>query len=82
MDIQLGDKFYFNSYCVARGFSMPDYLIVSDIVNDGAYVYAQYENHAVDTRPRMFSTKNLTFDSNLNPKRADPSWIFLKVKEE
>ena len=79
-DICLGDKFYFNSYCVKRGFTMPDYLSVSDISKNGEFITGQYENHAVDTRPRLFAKKNLIFDSNLNPKRDDPSWIF--VKEE
>lgn len=79
MDILVGDKFYFNSYCVEKGFSLPDYLIVSDISKDGKYVTGQYENHTVDTRPRLFSIENLKFDSNLNPKRESPSWIFLKA---
>lgn len=81
MDILVGDKFYFNSYCVERRFSLPDYLIVSDISKDGKYVTGQYENHTVDTRPRLFSIDNLKFDSNLNPKRENPSWIFLKALE-
>lgn len=80
-DICLGDKFYFNSYCVKHNFSIPDYMIVSDISKDGHFVSAQYENHAVDTRPRLFAKENLYFDSNLNPKREDPSWIFCKAKE-
>ena len=81
-DIQIGDKFYFNNYCASRGFSLPDYLIVTGMPQNGAYVEAQYENHFVDTRPRMFATKNLQFDSNLNPKREDPSWIFVKAENE
>lgn len=80
-EIQLGDKFYFNNYCVSRGFSLPDYLIITDFTKDGRFAYAQYENHFVETRPRMFSVDNLVFDSNLNPQREDPSWIFLKAKE-
>lgn len=79
MDILIGDKFYFNSYCVMKHFSLPDYLIISGISKDGKYVTGQYENHAVDTRPRLFSIDNLKFDSNLNPKRENPSWIFLKA---
>ena len=82
IDIKLGDKFYFNNYCVSRGFSLPDYLIVTDITNDGKFIHAQYENHYIDTRPRMFAFENLAFDSNLNANREDPSWIFLKAKEE
>lgn len=80
--IQIGDRFYFNNYCVARGFTLPDYLIVTDITHDGKFVHAQYENHFIDTRPRMFAMENLWFDSNLNEKREDPSWIFLKAKDE
>lgn len=81
-DISIGDKFYFNNYCVKRGFTLPDYLIVTDITKQGEFVTAQYENHFVDTRPRLFSKKNLLFDSNLNARREDPSWIFLKAKED
>lgn len=76
-DIAIGDKFYFNSYCVDKKLTLPDYLIVQSISEDG-FVKAKYENHAVDTRSRLFSAKNLLFDSNLNPKRSDPSWIFTK----
>ena len=82
MDIQLGDKFYFNSYCVDRHFTIPDYLIVTGFKYGGEFVEAQYENHYVDTNPRTFSVKNLKFDSNLNPKREKPSWIFLKAIED
>lgn len=81
-DICVGDKFYFNSYCVQRGFSIPDYLEVSEISKDGEFITGQYVNHAVDTRPRLFAKRNLLFDSNLNPKRENPGWIFTKVKEE
>ena len=82
MDIQLGDKFYFNSYCVDRHMTLPDYLIVTNFKYDGQFLEAQYENHYVDTNPRTFATKNLQFDSNLNPKREKPSWIFLKAIED
>lgn len=81
-DISIGDRFYFNNYCVQKGYSVPDYLIVTDILPSGDFVKAEYENHAVDTRPRLFSKKNLHFDSNLNPKRDDPSWIFTKAKAQ
>ena len=79
-DISIGDRFYFNNYCVQKGYNLPDYMVVSDI--SGEFVKAEYESHAVDTRPRLFAKKNLQFDSNLNPKRSDPSWIFTKVKED
>lgn len=82
MDIQLGDKFYFNSYCVDRHMTLPDYLIVTAFKHNGAFVEAQYENHFVDTQPRTFAVQNLQFDSNLNPRREKPSWIFLKAIEE
>ena len=77
-DILVGDKFYFNNYCVQKGYTIPDYLLVTEISKDGNYVTAEYINHAVDTRPRLFAKKNLLFDSNLNPKREDPSWIFIE----
>lgn len=82
MDIQLGDKFYFNSYCVDRHMTLPDYLIVTAFKHNGAFVEAQYENHFVDTQPRTFAVQNLQFDSNLNPRREKPSWIFLKAIED
>lgn len=79
MDICVGDMFYFNNPDVQRHLSIPDYLRVTEISKCGSFVTAVYENHMVDTRPRLFSIKNLFFDSNLNPKRENPSWIFLKA---
>lgn len=82
-DICIGDRFYFNNYCVQKGLSLPDILMVKEITKDGEFVKAEYESHAVDQRPRLFAMKNLMFDSNLNPKRETPSWIFVKaVKDE
>ena len=75
--ICLGDKFYFNNYCVQKHYTIPDYLIVTEIKDE--FITAEYENHGVDQRPRIFSKKNLVFDSNLNDRREDPSWIFLKA---
>lgn len=80
-DICLGDRFYFNNYCVRKKLSLPDILVVSDISKEG-FITAEYESHAVDQRPRMFAKKNLLFDSNLNPKRQDPAWIFIKAQDE
>lgn len=78
-EICIGDRFYFNNYGVQKGYTLPDYLIVKDITHEGSYVHAVYENHAIDTRERLFSSKNLEFDSNLNPKRENPGWIFVKA---
>lgn len=80
-DICIGDRFYFNNYCVQKGLSLPDILMVKEITKDGEFVKAEYESHAVDQRPRLFAIKNLEFDSNLNPKRETPSWIFVKEVE-
>lgn len=81
-DICIGDRFYFNNYCVQKGYSLPDFLVVTDIFKDGEFIKAEYESHAVDQRPRLFAMANLSFDSNLNPKRETPSWIFVKAVEE
>ena len=78
-DISIGDLFYFNNPGVSKGHCLPDYMRVTEISKCGSFVTAKYENHAVDTRPRLFSMKNLEFDSNLNPKRENPSWIFKKA---
>lgn len=81
-DICLGDRFYFNNYCVKNKLSLPDFLVVTDISKDGEFIKAEYESHAVDQRPRLFAKKNLMFDSNLNPKRETPSWIFVKAMDD
>jgi len=78
-DILIGDMFYFNNFGVRNGHCIPDYMRVTEISKCGSFITAVYENHAVDNRPRLFSKKNLMFDSNLNPKRENPSWIFTKA---
>ena len=74
-NILIGSRFYHNNYSTARGYTLPDYLIVKDITKD--FVTATYENHYVYTKERVFSIKNLWEDSNLNPKNRDPEWIFV-----
>lgn len=82
LDIFVGDRFYFNSYGAANGQIVPDFLIVENISSDGMFVTARYENRAVDRRKRLFARDNLVFDSNLNPRRDDPTWIFVRAKGE
>ena len=79
MDICIGDMFYFNSPGIEKGHCLPDYMRVTEISKCGYFVTAVYEARAVETRPRLFSMKNLQYDSNLNPNRSNPSWIFKKA---
>lgn len=80
-DICLGDVFYFDTDGVRRGLSVPDYMKVSKISEDGKFVTAKYEARTVAINDRLFSYQNLWFDSNLNPKREKPNWIFVKGLE-
>ena len=75
-DISVGDKFYFNSFSVRRGLSLPDYLIV--IERQPGFVKALYENRGIGIKERPFSEVNLWTNSNLNPEAKNPEWIFLK----
>lgn len=72
-DLYIGEKFYHNNYSTAKGHSLPDVLIIADIIPD--FIIAKYENHAIYTNNRVLSTAILP-QSNLNPDCLDPEWIF------
>ena len=81
-DISIGDKFYYNNFSVRNGHSLPDYLIVTKLVNDISgklvWIEAKWENHGVYTKERLLSSSILD-DSNLNPNEKNPGWLFLKA---
>lgn len=78
-EILVGDKFFFNSFSVRKGLSLPDYLIVTN--KQSGFVNAYYENRGVGIRDRKFSEINLWRNSNLNPEAKNPKWVFLKNVE-
>lgn len=83
--INVGDRFYLNSFSVRKGAALPDYLIVTKFIKVGnderAYIQAKYENCGVNTRERLFSGEIAKY-SNLNPNVECPMWIFATKEEK
>ena len=80
MDIYEGQRFYRNTKDVANGVNLPDYLIIKKIIRhrDGSLwlIRAEYENHHVGERYKMFNVEIL-LSSNLNPfLKGTPLYIF------
>lgn len=73
-DIQVGDKFYLNTYPVKRGFDIPNYNVIQWIKGD--FIGVKYENCGIGNLERTLSISILD-DSNLNPMCTNPSWIFV-----
>lgn len=82
-NVRVGDRFYLNNFSTRNGHVLPDYLIVTDIQRyaDGPikFVTAKYENRATYTKERILGASFLD-DSNLNPLKKNPSWIFVSQK--
>lgn len=78
-DLQAGQRFYHNNYGTAKGHCLPDYLIIQRLKkhSNGYYIEAEYENHAVYTKERLFAAENLLPFSSLNPDCEKPEWIFV-----
>lgn len=72
--IRVGDRFYLNSHTVRKGLDLPDFQIVTWI--KGEFFGVKYENRGIGNIERIMGISVLD-DSNRNPKRTDPSWIFV-----
>lgn len=73
-DIHVGDRFYLNSHTVRNGIDLPDFQIVQWV--KGEFFGVKYENCSIGNVERTMGIAVLD-DSNLNPNRTDPSWIFV-----
>lgn len=78
-NLQAGQRFYHNNYSTAKGHSLPDYLIIKRLKkhSNGYYIEAEYENHSIYTKERVFAAENLLPFSSLNPDCENPEWIFV-----
>ena len=77
LPVEIGDRFYYNNYCVKNGFSLPDYVIVKDIrqskeCSNLYFITGKYERHFVNTNDRIFSSA--IFD--------DPDWVVVKKNSD
>ena len=71
--IAVGDRIYYENYCVKKGFSLPDYLLVTDVKPmkenpNMRFITAHYERHTVGTSDRVLSSNIL----------LDPNWKIVK----
>jgi hypothetical protein len=44
---------------------------------NGYYIEAEYENHAIYTKERLLSAEIILPVSSLNPECKNPEWIFV-----
>lgn len=72
--IEVGDRFYLNTNAVMKGLDIPDYNIITWI--KGEFFGVKYENCGIGNIERTMGIAVLD-DSNLNPVRTKPSWIFV-----
>lgn len=78
-NLQAGQRFYHNNYNTAKGHCLPDYLVIQRLKkhSNGYYIEAEYENHSIYTKERLFAAENLLPFSSLNPDCKNPEWIFV-----
>lgn len=78
-NLQGGQRFYHNNYSTAKGHSIPDYLVIRRLkkYKNGYFIEAEYENHSIYTKERLFAAENLLPFSSLNPDCENPEWIFV-----
>ena len=78
-NLQAGQRFYHNNYSTSKGHSLPDYLVIRRLkkYSNGYYIEAEYENHSIYTKERLFAAENLLPFSSLNSDCENPEWIFV-----
>lgn len=78
-NLQAGQRFYHNNYSTTKGHCLPDYLVIQRLKKheNGYYIEAEYENHSIYTKERLFAAENILPFSSLNPNCENPEWIFV-----
>lgn len=77
--IEVGDRFYQNTYVVRRNLALPNMLRVLSI--DGNKMRVLCEYYTIGIKEFEMTMDNVLFMSNRNPGCMNPIWIFLDSKD-